>query len=109
VLAELRQPAKSVVWLQRAHRFWLTVPDRALLGGVTVPDRWGVLVLPAGGAPVVVRHPAPLTPVVPFRRDVVDYVHRTFAASRSPQREQHRAARRMLVAARLPGHGDVRT
>ncbi len=66
--AELRQPEKSAAWMQRAHRFWLTVPDAALVQGVDVPDTWGVLALPSGALPCVVRAAPLLTPTIPFPR-----------------------------------------
>ncbi len=41
--AELRRPEKSAPWMQRAHKFWLTIPEPHLANDVSVPDTWGIL------------------------------------------------------------------
>jgi hypothetical protein len=76
LIAELRRPEKAAVWMQQAHRFWLTLPNRALLDGLVLPESWGVLVLPFGSAPIVVRPAPALTPREPIRRDLAAYVRR---------------------------------
>jgi hypothetical protein len=75
LVSELRQPEKSAVWMRQSHRFWLTVPDPALIDGLALPQEWGVLALPSRSIPVVVRAAPPLTPQVAVRRDLSDYVH----------------------------------
>jgi hypothetical protein len=57
LVAELRHPEKSAPWMQRAHRFWLTIPEPSLLDGLRLPQSWGILTLPAG-RPQILR-PAP--------------------------------------------------
>ena len=47
VVQELRDPMKADAWEKYCSRWWLVVPDAALLDGLDVPDRWGVMTPPA--------------------------------------------------------------
>lgn len=76
LVAELRRPEKSAVWMQQSHRFWLTLPDPALIDGLVLPESWGVLAVPTGSAPVMVRPAPALIPRQPIRRDLAAYVRR---------------------------------
>jgi hypothetical protein len=80
LVSELRQPEKSAAWMQRANRFWLTVPQPALVADLSIPEEWGVLALPFGSLPVVLREAPPLTPTVSFRRNAGAYVRRNAVA-----------------------------
>ncbi len=84
---ELRQPEKSAVWLQVAHRFWLTLADRRVANGVHIPPDWGILLLAGRRLPEVVS-PAPLlSPPIELR-----------------EKELRRgvSAAKLMVACRLP-------
>ncbi len=71
--AELRRPEKSAPWMQRAHKFWLTIPEPHLANDVSVPDTWGILALPFGGPPHVVRAAPALTPTVPYASRLAEF------------------------------------
>jgi hypothetical protein len=105
LISELRQPEKSAVWMHQAHRFWLTVPDPALVAGLVLPEGWGVLALPFGSVPLIVRQAPALTPKAPVRRDLPDYVSRHAETKWRFDGERFRAlAGRYTVASRLqPG------
>ena len=56
------------------------MPEPALDAGLTIPEQWGVLALPFGSLPVVVREAPMLTPAASFRRDATGYVRRNAVA-----------------------------
>lgn len=48
LLAELADPTKSDPWQTYCDRWWLVVPSSTLLGGLEIPDTWGVMTPPSG-------------------------------------------------------------
>lgn len=48
VLVELQDLTKTDPWQQYCDRWWLVVPDPALIAGLTLPASWGVLGPPSG-------------------------------------------------------------
>jgi hypothetical protein len=109
LVSELRQPEKSAVWMRQSHRFWLTVPDPALIDGLVLPDEWGVLALPFGSVPVVVRAAPALTPKEAARQGLPNYVRHNAKTRWRFDGEQLRAvAGRYTVASRLRMGGGQR-
>lgn len=48
VLVELEDLTKSDPWQRYCDRWWLVIPDPALIEGLTLPPSWGVLAPPSG-------------------------------------------------------------
>jgi len=48
LLAELADPAKSDPWQACCDRWYLVIPDAALIEGIDLPPTWGVLTPPSG-------------------------------------------------------------
>jgi hypothetical protein len=67
VISELNDPTKSDPWAQYCDRWWLTIPDPALIEGLTIPTMWGIMSLPSGRktrSMTVLREAPKLTPHV---------------------------------------------
>lgn len=45
---ELQDPTKSDAWMRFCDRWWLVVPDPALVEGFELPPHWGVMAPPSG-------------------------------------------------------------
>ncbi|VTR76004.1 hypothetical protein CHMI_00760 [Cellulomonas hominis] len=54
VLAELREPAKAQMWSQYCDRWWLVVPDAAMVVD-GLPGGWGLLTVDPRGKPAAPR------------------------------------------------------
>jgi hypothetical protein len=66
VIAELNDPTKADSWAQFCTRWWLVIPDPALIDGLPVPEMWGVMGPPSGRrtrSMTIVRDAPKLTPV----------------------------------------------
>lgn len=48
LLAELADPTKSDPWQKYCDRWWLVVPNPALVDGLELPATWGVMTPPSG-------------------------------------------------------------
>jgi hypothetical protein len=59
LLVELQDPTKCDAWQRYCDRWWLVVPDPALVAGLDLPPSWGVLAPPSG------RRTRSMTVVVP--------------------------------------------
>lgn len=109
--AELADPAKAAAWQQYCDRWWLVVPDPALLHGHTIPDTWGVLTPPRGRRtrPMTVHRPAPRlspAPQEPALRTITAWLHwRHHRLSRQLGRAQVVAREGEVATARLPQGG----
>lgn len=61
VMVELADPMKAEAWGQFCDRWWLVVPDIALLRDLDIPDSWGIMTSPAKGKRLMtIVRPAPL-------------------------------------------------
>lgn len=58
---ELRDPLKAEAGARYCHRWWLVLPSLDLIAGLTLPDRWGVLVRRGPGLGIA-RQAATVTP-----------------------------------------------
>lgn len=66
VIQELSDPTKADAWAQYCTQWWLVVSDPALVEGLEVPARWGILAPPSGRRTrtmTVLRDAQRLTPV----------------------------------------------
>lgn len=60
VIVELADPMKAEAWAQYCDRWWLVVPDIALLRDLEIPDSWGIMTPPAKGKRLMTAvRPAP--------------------------------------------------
>lgn len=48
VLAELTDPTKADPWAQYCQQWYLVISDPALVSGMDIPERWGILAPPSG-------------------------------------------------------------
>ncbi len=65
VVAELADPTKADAWARYCDRWWLVIPDAALIDGLNIPEHWGVMTPPSGRkrrAMTVVKDAPPLNP-----------------------------------------------
>jgi hypothetical protein len=62
VLVELADLTKTDPWQRYCDRWWLAIPDPALIAGLQLPDSWGVLTPPSGRRTrsMTVHRPAPV-------------------------------------------------
>lgn len=56
-LRELADPSKAEAWSRYCDRWWLVVPDKAIVKPGELPDSWGLLVLAGTGLRAAVRAP----------------------------------------------------
>ncbi|MEX8058723.1 hypothetical protein [Microbacterium sp. 16-032] len=48
VIQELSDPTKADAWARYCSQWWLVVSDPALIEGLEVPERWGIMAPPSG-------------------------------------------------------------
>lgn len=80
VAVELADPTKSDPWQRYCDRWWLVIPDPALVEGLTLPHSWGVLTPPSGRRTrsMTIHTPAPaLKPAnqAPALRTLAAWMH----------------------------------
>lgn len=92
-LRELREPAKSEAFRRWCDRWWLVVPDLAIVKREELPPGWGLMVVRDGSPRVTV--PAPRLTPEPWSRTF------TAAWSRAVQKTSHRGMERMRERGRL--------
>lgn len=67
-LRELAEPEKAAAWMRYCHRWWLVVPDPAIVRRAELPEGWGVIALQRTTLraiiPAPTRTPDPLPPPI---------------------------------------------
>lgn len=92
-LRELREPAKAEEFRRWCDRWWLVVPDLAIVKREELPAGWGLMVIRDGSPRVTV--PAPRLTPKPWPRTF------TAAWSRAVQKTSHRGMEQMRERGRL--------
>lgn len=102
VINELADPTKADAWARYCSRWWLVVPDPALIEGLDIPDAWGVMSPPSGRrtrSMTVCRVAPPLQPHdggPAFRRLLAWYFTRTHSPLALARERQARDERTIV-------------
>lgn len=93
-LNELAHPTKADTWWNVCHRWWLVVPDAALVHDGELPDGWGLMVPGTGRRMKVVTKPAvrQLVPPMWLTATMLKRDQRAIANARDRGREEGRRA-----------------